>query len=360
MTQASALPADATQAAQTLRQSWQALLREEPKLRIREAAARLGVSEAELVATDCGHGVVRLQPDWGEILKAMPSLGRIMALTRNESVVHERYGRFEQVEVNGPMGLVLGPDIDLRLFLNQWRHGFAARQTLHSGTRNSLQFFDAQGNAILKIYLTEDSDAGAYQALVARWRSEDQAPTLVAEPAPAPAAERPDSEVDSAGLRAAWEALRDTHDFFALLKKFKVTRTQALRLVGDDLAWPVETGAVRQVLETAAARALPIMVFVGNRGGIQIHTGPVQNIKPMGPWLNVLDDDFNLHLREDHVAAAWVVRKPTDDGVVTSLELFDARGENLALIFGKRKPGIPESADWRALADELPRAERMS
>jgi putative hemin transport protein len=354
------IPLKTAPSAPTLKQAWERLQREEPQLRVRDAAARLGVSEAELVATDCGSGTVRLQPRWGDILKDMPSLGRIMALTRNESVVHERYGRFEQVEVNGPMGLVLGPDIDLRLFLNQWRHGFAARQTLHSGTRDSLQFFDAQGSAILKIYLTDSSDTDAYQALVARWQAQDQTPALKAEATPAPAAERPDSVVDIAGLRAAWEALRDTHDFFALLRTFQVTRTQALRLIGDDLAGPVEPGAVRQVLETAAARALPIMVFVGNRGGIQIHTGRVQNIKPMGPWLNVLDEDFNLHLREDHVAAAWVVRKPTDDGVVTSLELFDARGENLALIFGQRKPGIPESADWRALVAELPRRERQS
>jgi hypothetical protein len=37
------------------------------------------------------------------------------------------------------------------------------------------------------------------------------------------------------------------------------------------------------------------MCFVGNRGCIQIHTGPVKNIKIMGPWLNVMDPGFNLH-----------------------------------------------------------------
>jgi hypothetical protein len=46
----------------------------------------------------------------------------------------------------------------------------------------------------------------------------------------------------------------------------------------------------------------------------------------MGPWLNVLDPGFNLHLREDLIASAWIVRKPTADGVVSSLELFDAGG----------------------------------
>jgi putative hemin transport protein len=73
----------------------------------------------------------------------------------------------------------------------------------------------------------------------------------------------------------------------------------------------------------------------------------------MGPWLNVLDPGFNLHLREDHIASAWVVRKPTSDGLVTSLELFDAQGETIAMFFGERKPGRAELCAWRELIDEL-------
>jgi putative hemin transport protein len=97
------------------------------------------------------------------------------------------------------------------------------------------------------------------------------------------------------------------------------------------------------------------MVFVGNPGCIQIHTGPVARIVPMGPWINVMDPGFNLHLRADHVREAWVVRKPTSDGIVTSLELFDATGETIALLFGARKPGKPEDERWRELVAGLPR-----
>jgi len=43
--------------------------------------------------------------------------------------------------VTGPHGLVLGPDIDLRLFLGQWKLGFAVREPLKGGERLSLQFF---------------------------------------------------------------------------------------------------------------------------------------------------------------------------------------------------------------------------
>jgi putative hemin transport protein len=96
-----------------------------------------------------------------------------------------------------------------------------------------------------------------------------------------------------------------------------------------------------------------VMVFGGNPGGIQIHTGPVAKVVVMGPWLNVLDPGFNLHLREDHIASAWLVRKPTSDGLVTSLELFDAAGDTIAMLFGERKPGHAELCAWRELVDGL-------
>ena len=97
------------------------------------------------------------------------------------------------------------------------------------------------------------------------------------------------------------------------------------------------------------------MVFVGSPGCLQIHTGPVKKLKEHGPWYNVLDPGFNLHLNEAQIDAAWVVRKPTADGVVTSLELFDADGGIIAQFFGKRKPGLPELEAWRAIVDALAR-----
>ena len=115
-----------------------------------------------------------------------------------------------------------------------------------------------------------------------------------------------------------------------------------------------------QLLEAAAEQALPIMVFVGNRGCIQIHTGPVRRILARGGWTNVLDPDFNLHLKESEVASAWAVSKPTEDGAVTSVELLDAHGTVLVRFFGERKPGKPELVAWRTLVDGLPSTTAQS
>lgn len=147
--------------------------------------------------------------------------------------------------------------------------------------------------------------------------------------------------------------MKDTHDFLGILKRNGATTGQAFAAAEGHFTRRLPTDVAEAVLRQAAAEGTPIMVFVGNRGCLQIHSGPVKAIKPMGPWINVMDPDFNLHLHQDRVASAWHVRKPTGDGDVNSVELLDADGQVLVRFFGARKPGVPELAAWRALAHGL-------
>ncbi|TBR36649.1 MULTISPECIES: hemin-degrading factor [Dyella] len=341
-----------------LRDAWAALKQAEPNLRARDLAEKLGVSEGEVVASRCGEGVVRLEGPWADLIRDLPSVGYVMVLTRNDSCVHEKKGSFNNVDLGPMMGVVLDEAIDLRIFLKHWKYGFAVREESRGRVLNSLQFFDSDGTAVHKIYQTEQTDAEAWSRLVAKFNAAVQTPLFEARTVADPLPEvLKDNAIDVAALQDGWRAMRDPHDFFALLRRQQVTRAQALRLVGDEFAHRVDNSAVRVMLEQASVSELPIMVFVGSPGVVQIHTGPVHHIKPMGPWLNILDPDFNLHLREDHIVQSWVVRKPSPEGAVTSLELYDAKGQQIVQFFGKRKPGIPEREDWRVLVASLPRAE---
>ncbi|WP_137935736.1 ChuX/HutX family heme-like substrate-binding protein [Chitinivorax sp. B] len=338
--------------------AWQALCEQEPKLRIREAASRLGVNEAALVDAQCGVQATRLVGDLRALFKQLGSLGDVMALTRNDFCVHERHGTYLNIQAEGMIGLTLGDDIDLRVFFSQWRHAFAVEEPGQSGPRRSLQFFDARGMALHKVYLTEHSDVSAYQeirqqyAVTASDRIElDTTPVI---------AERLDVEVDVATLRNKWLALKDTHDFFSMLKSLALPRLTALRHAGGDLACEVSYDAVERVLHWAAETATDIMVFVGNPGMVQIHTGKVQRLLRTGPWFNVLDERFSMHLNTTAIASSWVVSKPTVDGWVTSLELYDVQGGLIVQLFGKRKPGLPELPDWRAMLLDLIPAEETA
>lgn len=326
---------------------------ENPALRARDIAVELGVSECALLAVRCGSDIMRLHGDFKELIKGMPAVGRVMVLTRNESVVHERHGEFGKIGFNSHVGIVLNQSVDLRIFIKHWVHGFLVREESPRGSRTSLQFFDRAGTAVHKIYLVAESDRDGFDRLVSQFIAEDQYPALPdIQPYPAERDEIPDDAVDRSGMLKQWSELTDPHDFRRILSDHQVTRHQALRLAEGRYTERAPLSAVSVLLENAAHHAVPIMVFVANRGCIQIHSGPIGNIKRMGDWLNVLDPDFNLHLRESRIDDVFVVRKPSDDGTITSVEVFDQNQDLIVTFFGVRKTGQPELEAWRALAAE--------
>jgi putative hemin transport protein len=294
---------------------------ENPKMRERDIAARLGISEAALVAAEVGLTAVRIDGSANRFLERAEALGE---------------------------------NIDLRIFPGTWAHGFAVTKTDGEQVRRSLQFFDKAGTAVHKVHLRPASNLEAYEAIVADFRLEDQSQDFVAVVSEKTVETGP---VDVAALRESWSAMTDTHQFFGMLRKLKIARQDAVRSVGEDFAHEVRADAVGELLRLAAERGTDIMCFAGNHGAIQIHTGPVVNLQPMGPWLNVLDPTFHMHLRTDHIAECWVVRKPTSGGHVTSLEAYDASGEMIVQFFGKRKEGMGEREDWRGLLADLPRPD---
>src|SRR5690554_2540484 len=163
---------------ETLKSRWDSLKKEQPHLRIRNAAQALGVSEMELLATRMGEGVTRLRPEFKEILSEIESLGKVMALTRNDACVHERKGVYLNPDFSSPhAGLFVGEDIDLRIFLAHWKTAFAVDE----GAKKSLQFFGKDGTAIHKIYLTKDSDEMAFETLVQKFITPEQHTTIAAE-----------------------------------------------------------------------------------------------------------------------------------------------------------------------------------
>lgn len=344
---------DLQKSPQALYAAWQQLRSEQPHLRARDAAVALAVSEAELLASRLGVDSTRLTPDWPGLLRAFGELGEVMVLTRNESCVHERKGVYRELTLagNGKMGLVVSPHVDVRMFLSGWRSAFAVEEAKAQGVQRSVQIFDAQGVAVHKVFLTENSELAAWTELVERFREREQDPHLDLQPPPEPVAELADEQIDVESLRLGWAQLKDPHHFFAFLKTHRTSRSQALRLGGRQWAEPLATDALTALFEKAAVEELPFMVFVGNRHCVQIHTGPVSNLRWVDRWFNVLDPLFSLHLKADDIQQLWRVRKPSADGLITSWEAFDAQGELILQLFGARRPGMPECENWRRMAE---------
>lgn len=330
-----------------------------PKMRERDLARSLGISELELVSSFCGHGVRRIEPRFDDLFPGLQDVGEVMALTRNESVVHEKIGLFEKFVNGRRAALMLGEQIDTRMFPANWVHGVAVEKTDGKDVRRSLQFFDAHGDAVQKIHARPGTDKIAWDRLVETLLIDDGSLDRLPEVTPASPFSRkmPSADVVDT-LRSRWQGMTDVHQFHGILKELDLDRLSAFELAGDAWAWPLDRSSVTAMLRLAASEDIPIMCFVGNRGCIQIHSGPIATILEKGPWINVMDPTFHLHLRTDRIHDVWLVRKPSDTGHVTSVEAYDSDGQQIIQFYGVRGEGNAERSDWRDLAENLPKIDR--
>jgi len=359
-------------AAPPLLEQWNALKAGEPRLQARDAARQLKVSEAELLATGIGSSVVRLKETEHaarEIMRRALDLGKVMALTRNENGVIETTGVAMRIPKQAEKasadeaerearnlniaGGYLGGPIDLRFQFAKWKHAFAVTQAGRDGAVNrSLQFFDVHGNAVHKLYLRDAASIPVFDQLVQDFRNPNQgAPLDVTPAAPRPAA-RPDSAIDVKEFQAAWQEMTDVHQFNRIVSEFGMTREQALRLAPAGMVREIAPQGVRKLLEDAARRQVAIMTFLGNGAVTQIHSGKVNKVMAAEGWFNVLDPDFNLHLRDGALRSGYVVRRAD----VTSVEFFDDQGDLVVTFFGVRERGKPQPQSWLDLAAGLPKA----
>ncbi len=333
----------------SLLQRWTALRENTGPRYLRDEAADLGVSEVELLVASRGSDARRLaSTDIPALLDAMAALGQWRTMSRNQHAVIEETGAYRDIAFHGGAAQTVG-DLELRIFPTRWSHIYAVPVTRGDAQRGSIQIFDRWGNSVHKAF-TED--LAGWQQLCDKFAT-DAALVLDADPLPA---DQPDTDIDVATLRARWDALGHTHEFFAMLRDLRVGRLQALRLAGGERARPVPVAALATVLSAARADQQTIMIFVGNQGIVHIHVGAVGNLVPRDGWLNILEKDFNLHVAESGITSAWVVTKPSSDGPIPSLECYDAEGRTVIQLFGNRHDGEPAPAVWTALLATLPTA----
>jgi putative hemin transport protein len=320
----------------------------EKKLRARDIALELNISEAELLAAYCdGETTILLKNDWQKLLEYAERFDRVMTLTRNKSAVLERYGVIKNLEWNAHASVVVNPDIDLRIFQHAWHVAYFANFESSDRFVASVQIFAKHGDAIHKIYIPKLSDIERSEFL-AEFQSDNQSNAIEIKTAEKASVPNVPESFSLSDFENQWRSLKDTHDFFGILRKHKIHRLQALRVAAVDLAWKLEATILEDMLHKMAESETEIMIFVGNRGMIQISSGVAKNIKILGQWLNVLDKDANLHLNMEDVHELWAVRKPTEDGDVHSIEVFSKDGELIVSFFGYRKPGKSELSSWRS------------
>jgi putative hemin transport protein len=312
------------------------------------AASMMGPAEAE----QAPFSTVTLDEDWGALLRELVTLGPLRAQTHNDHIRMTRTGVCQQVHVLGSLAVTQGHELNLRISLPHWHGGFHVIEHTPEGEQHSLRFFDLAGQLLHCIHAQAQTDAKALEALVQRHARPDRHPLFVKQPVAYPSAQA-DHLVDCLGLADAWSLMRDTREFANLLRRFGVTLAQSMRLMEGIHTQRTPLVAVQWLLQQAAQDEQVLRITAGNQGCVQIHSGRVCHVHATPHDIQVKDDDFGLRLRTDGIHESWLVSRPTDDGPVTSLELFDVQGGLIAIFQGERQPGLGQSPRWHRLTSQL-------
>ena len=332
-----------------LGEQWAARQTAHPESSFRDDARALGVSEAELVATECGSSVTRLCGGWVELLRGLQELGPVSLQTEANGALIDARGIAVTAGWSGRRGVLRVGASRLRVQLDRWDHGFAARGARE---QESLQFFDGDGDRILTVGRLPETMSERWTQLVRRFTSADQRPWAHTG-ARSTAAPLSPAAVDAKAFRRAWDGLRGAGDFADMLQRFGLSRCQALRLVGEPRARQVPTSTLRLALRCAANAMVPLSLAVDAPGVSQNYTGLVRRVEIAGELLVVVEAGVRLYANELRLATAWLVRRPSEHGTLSSLQYFDAADQLILTVAGNTTPGEPGLKRWERLVASL-------
>ena len=135
-----------------LKQEWTELLQkpEHQKIRIKDAADILNVSEAELLSTTIGEKTHFLKiPNWLPLFKEIALLGPMMYLVRNDYAVHEMTIPINNVQQETDVILLWNEGDYIKIIEPCLKYAFYTSGMARGNKIYSIQIFDSVRTAIL-------------------------------------------------------------------------------------------------------------------------------------------------------------------------------------------------------------------
>lgn len=329
-----------------LHQQLEILWRTDPGLSLIEAAARIGRPEARLMAARVGTAVVRLNPDWPELCRALTTLGTVTLHVDCRVGIHRKEVRLNDVGAADITAIARGEGTELRLLLSRWASGFAVCEAGLPGAPQGLHFYDRHGDSALRVLVGNQTDRLGWAKLVAAHRAVEQRGALPIEAPPPPPPAVPPA-ISAETLRSAWGELGDARDFFRMLRSFNLTRAQAYQLVGPAFAVEINQNSVQDIMERCSADHVPLALALGNRAAIHVHNGTLECVSRVGPLCVVRDPGHTILLHRGRFASAWVVHRRGLEGLQTTVELLTEHGD----VVGTLRPADLMDWRWRRLTE---------
>ena len=280
-----------------LKSKWKKFQQDHPKVRIRDAAYQMKVSEAELLSTEINETVsFLLIEDMTAFIKDVLKVDKIMLLIRSDYVVHEKTIKTKNIrlEDNQIIDLDKNDCSILDFNMDAFEYVFFQKKMHSNRELKSFQLFDKAGMAILKIYL-KGKDLGFFDEIDLKYKK-----TYNYEM-------QSDLDINNSNLLDSKIKINLPYD------------TSNSKTTCRDIS----VKSLRLILENASDMKTPIQIHALGLGTIQYHRNTVRNIVDYGPWVNVIDQKFNLHVLENGLTRASLVQYQFKDCQQYLINFFD-------------------------------------
>ena len=255
----------------SLKSEWKLFQSKNKKIRIRDAADQIGVSEAQLLSTEIGDDTLYLSiNDFSFFLKEVFSIDKLMLLIRSDIVVHEKTIKSRNIKFIKNQILDKNNDLILDFDQSLFKYVFFQNKVHANRQLRSFQIFNFEGKAVLKIYL-KGKESSNFDRIAKKYTSDYNYQL-----------QSPIKAVSSIGESQKIDAY-----FFDKNTEFRNSE--------------ISTKSLRIILTKASDMRLPIQIHGLGLGTVQYHRDKVRNIVDYGPWINVIDRNFNLHVLESEL-----------------------------------------------------------
>lgn len=283
-------------------------VKENQKIRIRDAAIKLNTSEAELLSTKIGSEVSFVKVDFEIFFQKILEIDKIMLLTRNDILVHEiivngnKISKINNSIINSEHKYPL-----LSINFNQIKYSFYEQSKHGKKELHSFQFFDKAGEAILKIYL-KGNDLDKFRKIKSNYELDYnyEIQKIIKEKN---SQKKIDFDID-------YKFSHESNSRFDIIK--------------------YSTVILRQLLEYIVEIKIPVQIHGIGNNTIQYFYGKIKNIIDFGPWINIIDKEFNLHALEKEIKFNTINRYFHNGKNYFSIEFYDKKNSHILGISSTR------------------------
>ena len=267
------------------------------KLRIRDISNKLNVSEAELLSLSVNDSVSFLSiNDFNQFFTYLLSnIDKVMFLIRSEFVVHEKIIiPFQYKIINDSIINKKNNSLLIKFNSETFKYSFFEIKKHNNRNLKSFQFFDYYGTSVLKIYLKGKKDV-EFENLANQYKIEYK------------------YQIQKDFTSDKYIQFKNKHsDKIPPHSDFKLT--------------------LRQLLNGIAKKSIPVNIYAFGIECMQCHSDIIKNIVDYGPWLNIMDKNFNIHVLENKIS--FSKSSIRDDN--NCIDFYDINNNLVLSISGKK------------------------